>query len=276
MSSLNLGDITFREDDLDVVLKSVNDALGSSLTQKNVFVKDHMATIEINEIYGDISTELKQLVLKMKEQNVFLQGCITELGDEETQYCFEDGEFQIVSEQEAWLKATSDTALKEELQKRNLISFDELNEYDANHKRVITSKDTAADKKYQIIFKIQNERYYCDVWAASLTHAYGIFFMENSHICYNDVEAVDRTEPATNSFLKGWTWNHYYDGSGCLETPDGSLYLEYDLQTQEYKEKGKRWYFFPDYPEHMSLSSFVKYTENEIVEKLKKEKKNEY
>ncbi len=271
MSRLNVGDITFREDDLDVVLKSVNAALGSNLTQKNVFVKDHMATIEINEVYGDISSELKQLVLKMKEQNVFLQGCITELGDEETQYCFENGEFQIVSEQEAWLKATSDTALKEELQKRNLVNFGELNEYDANRKRIITNKDTAADKKYQIIFNVQNEHYYCDVWAASLTQAYGIFFMENSHICYNDVEAVDQTVPATNSLLKGWTWNHYYDGSGCLKTPDGNLYLEYDYQTQEYKKKGKNWYFFPDYPERMSLSSFVDYAENEVVEKLKKE-----
>lgn len=44
----------------------------------------------------------------------------------------------------------------------------------------------------------------------------------------------------------GWNWHKYDDGSGYLEGPDGSRYMDYDLSTNEYKIRpDSRWEFFP-------------------------------
>ena len=34
---------------------------------------------------------------------------------------------------------------------------------------------------------------------------------------------------------KGWIWKRYYDGSGCLLSPEKKEFMIYDLETNEYK-----------------------------------------
>jgi len=51
--------------------------------------------------------------------------------------------------------------------------------------------------------------------------------------------------------LPGWHWKEYNDGSGCLYSPDGKSYFDYDLSTHEYRSpriKGNNWCFFSGYP----------------------------
>lgn len=44
----------------------------------------------------------------------------------------------------------------------------------------------------------------------------------------------------------GWNWYKYDDGSGHLEGPDGTQYMNYDLSTNEYKlMQNLKWEFFP-------------------------------
>ena len=45
---------------------------------------------------------------------------------------------------------------------------------------------------------------------------------------------------------KGWTWKRYYDGSGCLLSPEKKEFMIYDLETNEYKfDKDSDYDFFP-------------------------------
>lgn len=45
---------------------------------------------------------------------------------------------------------------------------------------------------------------------------------------------------------EGWYWKQHNDGSGCLVSPEGKEYMEYDLLTNEYKETRESDYdFFP-------------------------------
>ena len=45
---------------------------------------------------------------------------------------------------------------------------------------------------------------------------------------------------------KGWIWKRYYDGSGCLLSPEKKEFMIYDLETNEYKfDKDSDYDFFP-------------------------------
>ena len=50
---------------------------------------------------------------------------------------------------------------------------------------------------------------------------------------YQSIEEVSFV-PAT-LLPKGWTWKRYYDGSGCLLSPEQKEFMIYDLETNEYK-----------------------------------------
>ena len=44
---------------------------------------------------------------------------------------------------------------------------------------------------------------------------------------------------------KGWIWKRYYDGSGCLLSPEKKEFMIYDLETNEYKfDKDSDYDFF--------------------------------
>ena len=60
---------------------------------------------------------------------------------------------------------------------------------------------------------------------------------------YDDVEIV---KIPAKKLEEGWFWYKYSDGSGHLKSPDGKIYMEYDLQTHEYKiTPNSRYEFFP-------------------------------
>ena len=45
---------------------------------------------------------------------------------------------------------------------------------------------------------------------------------------------------------KGWIWKMYYDGSGCLLSPEKKEFMIYDLETNECKfDKDSDYDFFP-------------------------------
>lgn len=80
----------------------------------------------------------------------------------------------------------------------------------------------------------------------------------------------------------GWNWHKYDDGSGYLEGPDGSRYMDYDLSTNEYKIRpDSRWEFFPlsyYYLDGIEPSQFktFDFMEQEMIDNvLTKENKNE-
>lgn len=53
---------------------------------------------------------------------------------------------------------------------------------------------------------------------------------------------------------EGWKWECYPDVSGCLRSPDGEKYLEYDYSTNEMKDEDGEWmYLIPDGSEIMQL-----------------------
>ncbi len=60
---------------------------------------------------------------------------------------------------------------------------------------------------------------------------------------------------------KKWYWTKYDDGSGHLNSPNGKIYMIYDLQTNEYKiTENSKYEFFPlDYY----------YIDGEKIEKFK-------
>ena len=267
----NAGDISTEVDNVDLVLNKLNEYLGIQLTRKSVFVQGNIATIGINELYGDISTSLEKLITDLKKENVFPSGCITEFGSEKTEYRFEKGTFETVSEWEATLESYSDEELWKELAKRNSPVLSELNAYDDNHELTISSGNEEDLESFQIILRIQNDRYCCHISARSVEEALGIFFVHHPHVRYEDIE-----EPSSGSIvekypriykstiLEGWCWHHYEDGSGGLDTPDGKHYLSYDLTTREYEFEGKGWNFFPNYPDHMSRKDFYSFIEELI------------
>lgn len=64
----------------------------------------------------------------------------------------------------------------------------------------------------------------------------------------------------------GWQWCMYDDGSGHLESADGTSYFSYDIETQEYIDKNQKWQFMCDYPAHTLFDKFKCYMENDIVQ----------
>lgn len=72
----------------------------------------------------------------------------------------------------------------------------------------------------------------------------------------------------------GWNWYKYDDGSGHLEGPDGSKYMNYDLSTNEYKiMQNSRWETFPldyYYVDGIKSSQFNAYNfmEQEILDRV--------
>lgn len=69
--------------------------------------------------------------------------------------------------------------------------------------------------------------------------------------------------------LSGWHWRQYDDGSGCLESPDGERYFEYDINTQEYIDpRTGKWNFMRNYPGSTPFGEFKAYAENYVSEKI--------
>ena len=78
----------------------------------------------------------------------------------------------------------------------------------------------------------------------------------------------------------GWSWYKYSDGSGYLESPDDKKYMEYDLQTHEYKETSNSSYdYFPlkyYYADGFDPDEFdpFSYMEDEMVKHILPREKN--
>lgn len=88
-------------------------------------------------------------------------------------------------------------------------------------------------------------------------------------------EEIDDFEPIkvpAKQLGEGWFWNKYSDGSGHLESPDGKIYMEYDLLTNEYKiKKDDNYTFFPlsyYYEDGIEPSKFnpFSYMEKEMID----------
>ncbi len=63
---------------------------------------------------------------------------------------------------------------------------------------------------------------------------------------YDEEEDEEVTKIPAKKLEEGWIWHTYSDGSGHLESPEGKRYMEYDLETHEYKRTPNSNYeFFP-------------------------------
>ena len=70
---------------------------------------------------------------------------------------------------------------------------------------------------------------------------------------------------------KGWKWQHYDDGSGSLQSPDGKSYFSYDRQTGEYKNLNGHYTNMPGYtgnPSSVNFKDFIDFAEDLAREKL--------
>lgn len=75
----------------------------------------------------------------------------------------------------------------------------------------------------------------------------------------------------------GWMWNDYGDGSGCLASPEGHDYFQYDLCTGEYRYyDSKTWHLFDDWPSRMDLRHFKGFAEKEMLKLLKSREEEVY
>ncbi len=63
---------------------------------------------------------------------------------------------------------------------------------------------------------------------------------------YDNEEEEKITKIPAKKLEEGWVWYKFFDNSGYLESPEGKRYMEYDLQTHEYKTTPNSNYeFFP-------------------------------
>lgn len=72
---------------------------------------------------------------------------------------------------------------------------------------------------------------------------------------------IPKNPAVAKTLPKGWTWIHYDDHSGGLESPDGVIYVMYDLTTGEIWLNGK-WTFWKGYPDPMNVNDAVTEGEN--------------
>lgn len=94
--------------------------------------------------------------------------------------------------------------------------------------------------------------------------------------CYDEVPEIVPAQKLGD----GWNWEKYYDGSGCLLSPDGKEYMHYDLQTNEYKVTRDSGYdFFPlsyYYADGIDPENFkpFEFMENEMIDYILSREKN--
>lgn len=68
---------------------------------------------------------------------------------------------------------------------------------------------------------------------------------------------------------EGWMWEHFEDGSGGLQDPDGNTCICYDLTTSEIWDRWRnRWHFWENYPSPLNRSDAVEYGEALTMEML--------
>lgn len=156
------------------------------------------------------------------------------------------------------------------------------------------STDSFSDGKYEMtvergpIFKVYAWDNIEDVLSnvESIINLYEMF-KEKEVNELDDTEIEEETKYVDSNIGKGWTWHKYYDGTGCLKSPDGKEYMEYDLNTNEYKETpNSSWEFLPliyYYGDGYEPDEFkpFEYMEEEMInnvlprEKTKQKKVNE-
>lgn len=74
----------------------------------------------------------------------------------------------------------------------------------------------------------------------------------------------------TSLLPHGWAWEHFDDGSGCLYSPEGERFFEYDLYTREFQISMDKKEM--SYHEELGLREFVRYAEESVLERLEQEK----
>lgn len=70
----------------------------------------------------------------------------------------------------------------------------------------------------------------------------------------------------TSLLPDGWKWEHFTDGSGCLHSPEGKRFFEYDLQTREFQISMDKTEL--SYHETLGLREFVRYAEEKVLDEL--------
>lgn len=102
---------------------------------------------------------------------------------------------------------------------------------------------------------------------------------ENSKLDYFD--GIEERIVPTKKLGEGWNWHKYDDGSGHLESPEGKMYMLYDLYTNEYQETyNSSFKLFPlnyYYADGLEASNFkpFEYMENEMIERILPKEKEE-
>lgn len=88
-----------------------------------------------------------------------------------------------------------------------------------------------------------------------------------------DIEITGRLKGRRSMLPEGWKWEHYEDGSGSLQSPDGKTYFQYDLYTKEFKTSMEKpeWVYMDDF----TLRQFVRYAEDTVLEKLYTEREKQ-
>lgn len=62
--------------------------------------------------------------------------------------------------------------------------YPELKEYDEDHCSSIVNLEREEDEQFEIIFEVDEERYYCYITAINMDEALGIFFKYHPHVTY--------------------------------------------------------------------------------------------
>ena len=84
----------------------------------------------------------------------------------------------------------------------------------------------------------------------------------------NVVASEECRKSAAKLLPEGWQWIDCYDGSGCLQSPEGVDVYSYDILTGEYRHEDGNWSRWKECSESMNLSGFKEFAEKEVLNRL--------
>ena len=153
-----------------------------------------------------------------------------------------------------------------------------------NEKIIFESKDLALSYYKDLAWMYddeQKERYkniYNQIEKTNKIYSDGTKILSEKYFNYEDYDNMDAVMVPCKLLGEGWFWKKYNDGSGYLESPNGKNYMEYDLQTKEYKIDENSWWssYIEGYEEIPTDFNFFRMAEEELKNYISKKNDNDF
>ena len=123
MTLLNNGTISCKKEDLEEIIKIVNEA---QLSESSIYSLDDAyesngeSCLEVTDVSGDIESQIKEIYDTCKENGIDISFDISYFGDNEGTYFCDHGVYQVLNQQESQLREMPDDLLLIEVKRRGL------------------------------------------------------------------------------------------------------------------------------------------------------------